>query len=156
VSVLSSLIDKSNSHLLKINLNVRTIGNKKTKLSNLVENKSQKYKTFPTEFKSSPPLVELHTSPIQSTTSKSLVSSSITNSNTKILATPISNTLFPQQELKTKMSNSISMNKLKVISLRDASASSLISTQLLSSDHNQMKPDVTLAISNTSGINKDE
>jgi len=141
---------------LLINFNIYTIGKQKTTSANLIENKSQKYKKFPTEFKSSIPPIEPHTSPIQSTMSKSLVSTSTTNTYTQTFTTPISNTLFQQQELKKNMSNSVGMTGFKVTSLRDSSASSLISTQLLAATYNQMKPDVTITTTNTPGINKYE
>ncbi len=54
------------------------------------------------------------------------------------------------------MSNSVGMTGFKVTSLRDSSASSLISTQLLAATYNQMKPDVTITTTNTPGINKYE
>jgi hypothetical protein len=141
---------------LLINFNIYTIGKQKITSANLIENKSQKYKNFPTEFKSSIPPIEPHTSSIQSTMSKSLVSPSTTNTYTKTFTTPISNTLFQQQELKKNMSNSVGMTGFKVTSLRDSSASSLMSTQLIAATYNQMKPDVTITTTNTPGINKDE
>jgi hypothetical protein len=105
------------------------IGNKKIKSVNLIENKSQKYK---------------NSSPIQLTMSKSLVSPS----------TPISNSLFQQQELRKKMSNSISMTELKVTSLCGSSTNSLVSTQLLAAAYNQTKPNVVITNTTPPGINK--
>ncbi len=122
----------------------------------MIENKSQKYKTFLTEFKSSPPFVELHTLPIQLTLSKSFVSPSITNSNTKTLPTPISNCLFQQQELKKKMSKFMSLTGLKVTSLCNSSTGSLVSTQLLADAYKRTKPNVTITTTTTPGINKDQ
>jgi hypothetical protein len=112
----------------------------------VIENESEK---------SLSPLVELHTSPIQSVMSTSLSSPSITNSNTKISTTPVPNTLFQKHQLKKKMSNSISMTGMKVDSLCDSSVGSLISTQLVAAVYDQTKPDVILPTSSTPGSNKD-
>ena len=112
------------------------IDEKKTWSDNLAENKSGKYQTHSTGFQSLPPKIKLHKSSTPFISSNSVVSPSTT--------IPISNTLFHQRDVKEKMSNSLELTESKVTSLRDSSASSLISTQLLTTTYDQTKADVTI------------
>lgn len=121
---------------------IDTLGNRRTRSVNLVENKSQKYQTFSIGFQ---PL---------STSNKSIVSPTTTNSHTRILTRPISNALFSQRDIEKKMSNSVDITGSKVISSHDLSVSSLASTQLRTTGYDQIKPNVTIATPLTPGINK--
>ncbi len=135
-----------------INL-INIVGNKKTRSTNLIENKSQKYQTYSTGYKSPPPMIKLHKPFISK---KSIVFPTSTNTQTKILTKSISNSLFQTQDIKKNISNTPNMTESKVTSLHDLSVGSLTSTQLLTTVYDQIKPDVTITTSNTPGINKNK
>ncbi|CAF3585578.1 unnamed protein product [Rotaria sordida] len=124
--------------------NFKNQWNKKLRSTNLIANPLEKSKNYLTEYNSPLPFVELQISPIESTIDKLLVSSSTTNHTTNIVTTLVSNTLWQQQALEKKMSKSMSMTKLKVISVSDSSTSSLTFTQLFTDDKNQTKPDIII------------